>query len=252
MDSHVAANRRYWNEQAEWYAQAAESNWSAVPHWGLWRVPDSEVSLLPDADGADVIELGCGTAYVGGWLASRGANVTGIDNSPEQLAQDRMVAEREGLEICTVQGDMADLSCFDAARFDFIFHPCSNGFVPAVRPVWCEAYRILRPGGDLISGFCNPLLYIFDDEKRERGELVVRHQIPYSDLTSLSEEEFARYAKMGDPASFGHSLDDQLGGQIAAGFAITGFYEDDWGPGSDEVLSRYIKPFIATKATKPA
>lgn len=207
---------------------------------------------LPDLDGCELLCLAGGGGQQGPVLAAAGARVTVFDNSPEQLAQDREVAERDGLEIHTVQGDMADLSCFQAGSFDFIFHPCSNGYVPALRPVWREAYRVLRTGGDLISGFCNPLLYIFDDKKREGGELVVRHQIPYSDLTSLSDEEFAHYAERGDPASFGHSLEDQIGGQIAAGFAITAFYEDDWGPDSEEVLSRYIRPFIATKATKLA
>jgi SAM-dependent methyltransferase len=196
--------------------------------------------------------LACGGGQQGPVLAAAGARVTVFDNSPRQLAQDRLVADREGLELETVQGDMADLSCFDSGRFDFIFHPCSNGFVPDVLPVWREAFRVLRPGGDLVSGFCNPLLYIFDDEARERGELRVRHSIPYSDLTSLSAEEFSRYAEKSEPASFGHLLHDQIGGQIDAGFAITGFFEDDWGPDSDDPLSRFIKPFIATKASKPA
>ena len=92
--------------------------------------------------------------------------------------------------------------------------------------------------------------YLYDDELRERGELKVRHQIPYSDLTSLSEEELARYREKNDPLCFGHTLEDQIGGQTDAGFAITGFYEDDWGSDSDDVLSRYIKGFMATKATK--
>ena len=109
----------------------------------------------------------------------------------------------------------------------------------------------MRPGCDLVSGFSNPILYLFDDALREKGELKVRHRIPYSDLTSLSDDEFSRYIENNDPACFGHTLEDQISGQIAAGLAITGFYEDDWGAESDDALSRYIKMFIATKATKP-
>ena len=67
--------------------------------------------------------------------------VTIFDNSPAQLEQDRRVAEREGLEICLVEGDMADLSVFADACFDLIFHPVSNLFVPNVLPVWREAAR---------------------------------------------------------------------------------------------------------------
>ena len=149
MDSHVAANRRYWNEQAELYAQAAESNWSAVPHWGLWRVPDSEVSLLPDADGADVIELGCGTAYVGGWLASRGANVTGIDNSPEQLRTAQAMQAKFERPFPLIWGD-AEVLPFADGSFDVAISEYGAA-------IWCdphrwipEAARVLRPGGQLI------------------------------------------------------------------------------------------------------
>jgi SAM-dependent methyltransferase len=205
---------------------------------------------FPPLEGCDTLCLASGGGQQGPILAAAGARVTVFDNSPKQLAQDQLVADREGLEITTVLGDMAELSCFESESFDFIFHPCSNCFAEDVKPVWREAYRVLRPRGDLISGFTNPILYIFDDELHERGELKVRHRIPYSDFTSLTEPEFARYADNNEPAAFGHTLDDQIGAQIDAGFAITGFYEDDWGPDSDNVLANYIKPFIATKATK--
>ncbi len=205
---------------------------------------------FPALDECDVLCLASGGGQQGPILAAAGARVTVFDNSPKQLDQDRHVADREGLEITTVQGDMRDLSCFGSEAFDFIFHPCSNCIVDDIKPVWREAFRVLRPGGDLVSGFCNPVLHIFDDERREKGDLVVRHRIPYSDLKDLTDEEFARYAAKNQPAWFGHSLDDQIGAQIDAGFAITGFYEDDWGPDSDDPLDKHIKTFIATKATR--
>ena len=78
--------------------------------------------------------LASGGGQQGPILAAAGANVTVFDNSPRQLAQDRLVADREGLAIETVLGDMADLSAFPDARFDLIVHPVSNVFVPDVRP----------------------------------------------------------------------------------------------------------------------
>lgn len=75
-----------------------------------------------------------------------------FDNSPAQLAQDRGVADREQLSLRTVEGDMRDLSTFTDESFDLIFHPCSNCFVPDVLPVWQECWRVLRPGGVLLSG----------------------------------------------------------------------------------------------------
>ena len=89
-------------------------------------------------------------------LAAAGANVTVFDNSPAQLNQDRSVAEREGLTIELIEGDMRDLSCFQDERFDLIFHPCSNCFVPELAPVWREAARVLKTGGEMLSGYEQP------------------------------------------------------------------------------------------------
>ncbi len=93
---------------------------------------------------------------------------------------------------------------------------------PEVRPVWREAFRVLGCGGVLLAGFANPILYIFDEAASENGELRVRHTIPYSDLTSLTDEERRQYASKGEPLNFGHTLEDQIGGQLDAGFVLTG------------------------------
>lgn len=69
-------------------------------------------------------------------FCAAGAQVTVFDNSPAQLEQDRLVAERENLSIELIQGDMADLSALKSESFDLIFHPCSNCFVPNIEPVW--------------------------------------------------------------------------------------------------------------------
>ena len=181
-------------------------------------------------------------------LSAAGVRVTLLDNSPAQLDQDRMVAQRDQLDIAIFQGDMADLSRFADGSFDLIFHPVSNCFVPQVRPVWREAFRVLRPGGALLAGFTNPILYVFDDAACEKGEFVVRHKIPYSDLTSLSDEEGRQLAERQEPLNFGHTLEDQIGGQLDAGFVMAGFYED-----GDPAypLARFLPVFIATRSVKP-
>src|SRR5262249_43636571 len=181
-------------------------------------------------------------------LAAAGAKVTVFDNSPRQLAQDRLVAEREGLSIETVQGDMRDLHVFGDESFQLVVHPCSNCFVPDVRPIWREVFRVLAPGSTLLAGSINPTAFIFDDGACERGELVVRHQLPYSDYLSLTEEEQKRLIEAGEPFVFSHSLEDLIGGQTDAGFVITGLYEDSW---PDKPLSKYMPALIATRARKP-
>ncbi len=199
-------------------------------------------------EGLDLLGLACGGGQQGPVFAALGANVTIFDNSPAQLERDRQVAEREGLTIRTVEGDMRDLSAFANETFDLVFHPVSNVFCPEVRPVWREAYRVLRRGGLLLAGFANPIYYLFGTTLEEQRRLRVRYAIPYSDLESFSEEELQAYMDEGTPLEFGHSLTDLIGGQTDAGFHITGFYEDIC---PDSPISKYHPTYIATRAVKP-
>ncbi len=181
-------------------------------------------------------------------LAATGARVTVFDNSPAQLKQDQLVAERESLSIRTVEGDAADLSAFADESFDLIFNPCSTVFMPDVRPVWKECYRVLRHGGILMTGSMNPVHYIFDLYKADEGILEVANAIPYSDLTSSPKEELEEHMAKGLPLEFGHSLTDLLDGQCEAGFVITDMYEDYM---LDSPLHNYHPNYLATRALKP-
>jgi SAM-dependent methyltransferase len=218
--------------------------------WTIVLTPTKPVpsEWFPPLVGLDLLCLASGGGQQVPILAATGANVTVFDNSPAQLAQDRLVADRDGLTIETVQGDMADLSVFPDARFDLIIHPVSNVFVPDVKPVWREAFRVLKPGGVLLSGFMNPVHYLFDYRALERGEFRVAHRIPYSDLDDLADDERARLAEQDAPLEFGHTLADQIGGQLAAGFVLTGLYEDI-DPGT--ILGQYLASYLATKSVKP-
>lgn len=203
----------------------------------------------PPLNGLRTLCLASGGGQQGPLLAAAGATVTVFDNSPAQLAQDRAVAERESLKLRTVEGDMADLSTFADASFDLIVHPCSNCFVPAVGPVWRECFRVLDRGGALLAGFVNPLRYLFDEDG---SRLIVRHAIPYADCSSLSADEFsARILSQEEPAEFGHSLADLIGGQLEAGFVLHGFFEDKYAAQIGDPLSRHIDTFLATRAIKP-
>ena len=253
----VQYNRAAWDKQVK-----KKNRWTipvtlediANARNGDWRIvltPEKPVpkSWFPDfqTSEVDVLCLAGSGGQQAPLLAAAGANVTVLDNSPAQLQQDQVVAEREGLTIRTVQGDMANLEAFADNSFDLIVHPCSNTFVPNVLPVWQEASRVLKPGGELLAGFVKPVYFLFDDDLMEKGEFKVAHQIPYSDLTSISVERRQAYVAAGEPLCFGHTLTDQIGGQIDAGLEITGFFEDRW---ADWPLCKYIATFIATKATK--
>lgn len=218
--------------------------------WSIVLTPKKTVprSWFPkDLKGLNILCLASGGGQQGPVLAATGAKVTVFDYSSKQLEQDELVAKRDCLVIKTVQGDMCDLSCFNDEIFDLIIHPWSNCFVEDIIPVWKEAFRVLRHGGSLLSGFGNPLEYIFDMSALDNGKFVIRHTIPYSDLTSLPKEELQKMIlDTGEPICFGHTLEDQIQGQINAGFLIAGFYEDV----SGSALSTYLNTGIATKAIK--
>ncbi len=249
-------NREAWNRQVQsgnpWTVPVSPEEIEAARRGiiSLLLTPTKPVPQVwyPELNGCKVLCLASGGGQQGPILAAAGAEVTVFDNSPAQLAQDRLVAEREGLELKTIQGDMADLSMFSDDHFDLIFHPVSNIFVPDVRPVWREAFRVLKPGGRLLAGISNPVLYIFDTEMLEKhSKLEVRHSIPYSDLKSLSPAQMDEYEREGYPFEFGHSLQDQIGGQLDVGFVLIGFF-DDVDPTT--ILAQHIPTFIATCALK--
>ena len=250
-----AFNREAWNKEVDngnpWTIPVSADVIAAARRgdWQIILTPTKPVprDWFPELTKRDVLCLASGGGQQGPILAVAGANVTVYDNSPKQLAQDRAIAEREGLSIRTVEGDMRDLSVFADESFDLIVHPVSNCFVPDVRPVWREAYRVLRHGGVILSGFDNPVLYLFDPAKEKEGILQVRFSLPYSELSSISEKERAMHFGKDSPLEFGHTLQDQIGGQIDAGFVIAGFYEDTF-PG--ELISKYCDSFIATRAVK--
>ena len=253
-------NRTAWDREVErgnqWTVPATRETIAAASQgqWEIFLTPTKPVpkEWFPDLEGLDVLCLASGGGQQGPILAAAGANVTVLDNSPRQLEQDRFVAERDSLTIVTVEGDMADLSMFSDQSFDLIVHPVSNVFAPDVRPVWAEAFRVLRPGGALLAGFSNPAIYLFDYDLADRtGILQVKYALPYSDLTSLTEEESQGYIDKGFPLEFSHTLEDQIGGQLDVGFVITGFYEDSYGEEEGDIVANYMPTFIVTRAIKP-
>jgi len=117
-DDVLVYNRHAWDRQVEcgnpWTVPVGEEE-IARARRGAWKIvltPTKPVPAdwFPPLAGLDVLCLASGGGQQGPILAAAGAKVTVFDNSPKQLAQDRLVANREGLIIATFQGDMAELS----------------------------------------------------------------------------------------------------------------------------------------------
>jgi SAM-dependent methyltransferase len=176
LPEHVRRNREYWDRQAADYASAGRRNWAADEiTWGIWGIPESEVQLLPDVSGLDVIELGCGTAYVAAWLARRGARVTGIDNSPLQLDTARALQDEHDLHFPLLLGNAEQVPLPDGS-FDLAVSEYGAA-------IWADPYRwipeaarLLRPGGQLIFLGNGSLLMLCapDDENEAATDRMLR------------------------------------------------------------------------------
>jgi SAM-dependent methyltransferase len=176
LPDHVRRNRVAWDKFASDYSEPGRKSWSQdEPTWGIWGIPETEAQILPDVKGLDVIELGCGTAYVSAWLARRGARVTGIDNSTEQLKTAQEMQEKHNLFFPLIHGNAEQVPLPDAS-FDLAISEYGAA-------IWCDPYkwipeasRLLRKNGRLIFLGNGTILMLcsLDDEDAVVGSELVR------------------------------------------------------------------------------
>lgn len=214
-------------------------------NWNIVLTPTKSVPhhWFPALNGLKVLGLASGGGQQGPILAALGADVTIFDNSEKQLQQDKTLSDTYNLGIKTIQGDMNDLSVFADESFDLVFNPCSILFVEDVLPVWKECYRVLKPGGILMTGLTHPLAFQLDEDS-----LKLIYPKPYSDIHSLPATKLEALKNKQEPLIFGHSLTDQISGQLEAGFYLTNMFEDDWG--GESKLDKYFPSFMATRVEK--
>jgi SAM-dependent methyltransferase len=170
LPEHVRANREAWDRYADEYVESGRRSWSTDEvSWGIWAIPESEVHLLPDdLHGQDVVELGCGTAYVSAWLAKRGARPVGIDNSPAQLETARRFQGEFGLDFPLHLGN-AEATPFEACSFDGAISEYGAALWADPYAWIPEAARLLRPGGWLMFLTNAPLLILTSPDREEDG-----------------------------------------------------------------------------------
>lgn len=191
--------------------------------------------------GKKVLGLASGGGQQMPVFSALGARCTVLDYSARQIQSELLVAEREGYEIDAIEGDMTKQLPFEDETFDLIFHPVSNCYVKDVLPVFAEAYRVLKRGGVLLSGLSNEINYIVDDAEEK-----IVWKMPFDPLA----DEAVRSYLLKDNAGmqFSHTQEEQIGGQLKAGFTLLDLYEDTNGVGRLHELN--IKTFLATRSMK--
>lgn len=202
---------------------------------------------FPELRGLDILGLASGGGQQCPVFAAHGANVTVMDLSGRQLALEQLVAAREGYQIRTVRADMAKPLPFPDDSFDLIFNPVSNCYIEEIQPLWQECARVLRPGGILMMAFVKEEHFLFDPDFAREDVLISRHTLPFHPLRDLTPEQIAEKQRQKLPLAFSHTLTEQIGGLIAAGFAITDLFEDGDGGG---LFDRYMRSYVAVRAVK--
>lgn len=212
--------------------------------WEVYLTPCRAVPRrwFPCLSGAKVLGLASGGGQQMPILSVLGADCTVLDYSQRQLESERMVSLREGYDICILKADMTKRFPLEDESFDLIFHPVSNCYVEEVLPVWRECYRVLKPGGVLLAGMDNGMNFLFTQDKEP---LVLENTLPYNPLKNPAL--YQRGLREEDGVQFSHTLEEQLGGQLKAGFTITDLYEDRDREGD---LCRYAPQYWATRSIK--
>ena len=213
---------------------------------GLWDVVLTPTIPVPhkwfgDLKDKKILGLASGGGQQMPIFAALGAECTVFDYSLKQLESEKMVSEREGYKIRIIKGDMSKLLPFKDEEFDLIFHPVSNCYIKDVNSLFKECYRILKEGGVLLSGLDNGINYIVDDD-----EVKIVNYMPFDPLSN--KERYQECLDKDWGIQFSHTLEEQIGGQLKAGFILTDLYEDTNGEGRLHDLN--IKTFLSTKSVK--
>lgn len=238
------------------YTQVVSLQEIAAARQGVWSLYLSDCRPVPQdwfpgLPGLHILCLASGGGQQAPILAALGAEVTLLDASPLQLAQDQIVAERDNLVIKCVEGNMADLSAFEDESFELIINPPSTLFVPEVAQVWRECYRVLRSGGVLMTGFMNPDEFVFDHVALEdEGTFVVKHPLPYVESETLDPEALDQRIRNKGMFHFSHTMEAQLGGLTRAGFLITSFYEDHRPEKEGNPIRHFMPSYYVARALK--
>lgn len=257
MEKYLEFNRERWNRVA---GRRGTPYTIPICHEELMRAKQNPIEVyltigapvpsdwFEKAAGKRILGLACGGGQQGPAFAVKGYETTIMDYSEVQLESDRMVAQREGLSIRTVRADMTRAFPFEDDSFDIVFCPVSNVYIEHLENMWRESYRVLTRGGLLMVGYMNPWIYMFDASvvwDHPDREPLLTYSLPYN--SRLLEEKGKITIDPEYGYDFSHTLEEQIRGQLKAGFAMIDFYESK---NEGNRLARYGADYLANLCVK--
>ena len=236
---------RWVREGWEW-GQPIDHETYLAAQAGRWDVLLTPTKPVPhawfgDLAGKKVLGLASGGGQQMPIFAALGARCTVLDYSEEQLNSERLVARREGYDMEIVRGDMTKPLPFPDETFDLIFHPVSNCYVREVKPIWRECWRVLKTGGRLLSGTDHFVNYLVDE-----SETAIVNRLPFDPVAN--ENQRRQLERTDSGMQFSHTLEEQINGQLEAGFTLLALYEDTNGEGRLHELN--VPTFLAMLSRK--
>lgn len=233
------------NEGWEWGKSISHEAFEKAKNneWFMVLTPTKPVpkKWFCEIKGANILGLASGGGQQMPIFAALGAKCTVLDNSEKQLLSEIKVAKREKYHINTIKADMTESLPFEDESFDLIFHPVANCYIEDIVSVWKECYRVLKKGGILLAGFDNGFNYIFNDD-----ETKIVNKLPFNPLKDKKIYEESMRNDWG--IQFSHTIEEQIGGQLKAGFILTDIYQDTNGVGL--LHDSNVPTFYATRAIK--
>lgn len=211
--NYIERNRAAWDQWALEHPAAGRNAWrDGELRWGLWGVPESDLQLVADVpQGADIVELGCGTAAVSAALARMGMRPIAVDFSRRQTDLAARLQRELGLHFPLMHAD-AEKVPYDSESFDLALSDYGAS-------LWCEphrwlaeAHRLLRPHGHLVFIVNSPILMACTPEDGSRaGGVLVRHSFASPAL---------EFAAEGSPVEFHLNHGDWVRALRTFGFTI--------------------------------
>lgn len=197
---------------------------------------------IGDVSGKKILGLASGGGQQMPIFSALGAECTVLDYSDRQLESEKFVAKREKYSIKIVKADMTKRLPFEDGEFDMIFHPISNCYVEDVYHIWNECFRVLRSGGILLSGTDHFINYMVDENEEK-----IVNKLPFNPLKD--EKLMEELLRTNSGVQFSHSLEEQITGQLKAGFILKDLYEDTNGYGRLHEMN--IPTMLAMYSKKP-